>query len=122
MACVSGTSARLVGIGLVAGVFSSLFGVGGGLVIVPLLLLLAAYPPHEATATSLGAVAITALAGVVAYALRHDIRYSYAALVGLPATIGVIGGAALQQRFSGRALTLSFALLLVGIGIWLMVG
>jgi uncharacterized protein len=119
---VSRTSARLVGIGLVAGVFSSLFGVGGGLVIVPLLLLLAAYPPHEATATSLGAVAITALAGVVAYALRHDIRYSYAALVGLPATIGVIGGAALQQRFSGRALTLSFALLLVGIGIWLMVG
>jgi uncharacterized protein len=122
MGRVSRTSARLVGIGLVAGVFSSLFGVGGGLVIVPLLLLLAAYPPHEATATSLGAVAITALAGVVAYALRHDIRYSYAALVGLPATIGVIGGAMLQQLFSGRALILSFALLLVGIGIWLMVG
>ena len=114
--------ARLVLIGLAAGFLSALLGVGGGLVIVPLLLLLAAYPPHEATATSLGAVAITALAGVVAYALRHDIRYSYAALVGLPATIGVIGGAALQQRFSGRALTLSFALLLVGIGVWLMVG
>src|SRR5262249_30148876 len=78
--CMSGVSARLVGIGLVAGVFSALFGVGGGLVIVPLLLLLAAYPPHQATATSLGAVAITALAGVIAYALRHDIRYAYAAL------------------------------------------
>jgi len=119
---VSGVSARLVGIGLVAGVFSALFGVGGGLVIVPLLLLLAAYPPHQATATSLGAVAITALAGVVAYALRHDIRYAYAALVGLPATVGVVGGTALQQRFSGRALTLAFALLLVGIGIWLIAG
>ena len=119
---MSGLSARLVAIGLVAGVFSSLFGVGGGLVIVPMLLLLAAYPPHEATATSLGAVAITALAGVVAYALRHDIRYAYAALVGLPATVGVVGGAALQQRFTGRALTLAFALLLVGIGIWLLAG
>ena len=100
---MSGLSARLVGIGLVAGVFSSLFGVGGGLVIVPLLLLLAAYPPHQATATSLGAVAITAVAGVVAYAFRHDIRYAYAALVGLPATVGVVGGAALQQRFSGTS-------------------
>src|SRR5439155_27001208 len=97
-------------------------GAVGGPVIVPRRLLRAAYPPPEATATSLGAVAITALAGVVAYALRHDIRNSYAALVGFPATIGVIGGAALQQRFSVRALTLSFALLLVGIGIWLMVG
>ncbi len=122
IACVSGLSARLVGIGLVAGVFSSLFGVGGGLVIVPLLLLVVAYPPHQATATSLGAVAITAVAGVVAYAFRHDIRYAYAALVGLPATVGVVGGAALQQRFSGRALTLAFAVLLVGIGIWLIVG
>ena len=73
---------RLVAIGLVAGVFSSLFGVGGGLVIVPLLLLFAAFPPHQATATSFGAIAITALAGAAAYALRHDIRYAYAALVG----------------------------------------
>ena len=119
---MSGHSARLVGIGLVAGIFSSLFGVGGGLVIVPLLLLLAAYPPHHATATSLGAIAITAVAGVVAYAFRHDIRYAYAALVGLPAMVGVVGGAALQQRFTGRALTLAFAVLLLGIGIWLIVG
>jgi uncharacterized membrane protein YfcA len=42
--------------------------------------------------------------------------------VGLPATVGVVGGAALQQRFSGRALTHAFALLLVGIGIWLIAG
>ena len=84
---------RLVLIGLTAGFFSALFGVGGGIVIVPLLLLVAAFPPHEATATSLGAIAVTALAGVVAYALRHDIRYAYAALVGVPATVGALGGA-----------------------------
>ena len=113
---------RLVAIGLVAGVFSSLFGVGGGIVIVPLLLLLASFRPHEATATSLGAIAITALAGVVAYALRHDIRYAHAALVGLPATVGALGGATLQQRVSARSLTLGFAGLLAGIGIWLIAG
>jgi uncharacterized membrane protein YfcA len=113
---------RLVVIGLVAGVFSSLFGVGGGIVIVPLLLLLASFRPHEATATSLGAIAITALAGVAAYALRHDIRYAYAALVGFPAAVGALSGTMLQQRFSGRSLTLGFAALLTGLGVWLIVG
>jgi uncharacterized protein len=113
---------KLIAIGLVAGVFSALFGVGGGIVIVPLLLLAAAFKPHQATATSLGAIAITALTGVIAYALRHDVRYAYAVLLGLPATVGALGGATLQQRFSGRALTLSFALLLVAIAIWLLAG
>ena len=113
---------RLILIGLVAGVFSSLFGVGGGIVIVPLLLLATAFLPHEAAATSLGAIAITALAGVAAYAFRHDIRYAYAVLVGLPATFGALGGATLQQRLSARSLTLGFASLLVAIGIWLIVG
>ena len=113
---------RLVAIGLVAGVFSALFGVGGGIVIVPLLLLAASFQPHNATATSLGAIAITALAGATAYALRHDVHYSYAALLGVPAAIGALGGATLQQRVSARSLTLAFAALLVGIGIWLIVG
>ena len=114
--------ARLVAIGLVAGVFSSLFGVGGGIVIVPLLLMLVAFRPHEAAATSLGAIAITALAGVTVYALRHDVRYAYAALLGAPAAVGALAGAAVQQRFSARSLTLGFAALLAGIGVWLIVG
>ena len=69
---------RLVLIGLVAGLFSSLFGVGGGIVIVPLLLLTAAFQPREATATSLGAIVITAIAGVTLYALRGKVDVSYA--------------------------------------------
>jgi uncharacterized membrane protein YfcA len=113
---------RLAAIGLVAGVFSALFGVGGGIVIVPLLLLATSFRPHEATATSLGAIAITALSGVIAYALRHDIRYGYAVLLGLPAMAGALVGAALQQRLSARSLTLAFAMLLVALGIWLIAG
>ena len=65
---------RLVLIGLVAGVFSSLFGVGGGIVIVPLLILVAAFGTREATATSLGAIVITALAGVTLYAAARQGR------------------------------------------------
>ena len=46
----------LIAIGVVAGVFSALFGVGGGVVIVPLLILVAGFDAHGATATSIGAI------------------------------------------------------------------
>jgi uncharacterized membrane protein YfcA len=113
---------RLVLIGLVAGVFSSLFGVGGGIVIVPLLIMLVAFGTREATATSLGAIVITALAGVTLYALRGKVEVGYAALVGIPAMGGAIVGAAAQQRLSSRSLTVAFAALLTAVGLWLIAG
>ena len=113
---------RLVLIGLVAGVFSSLFGVGGGIVIVPLLIMLVAFGTREATATSLGAIVITALAGVTLYALRGKVEVGYAALVGIPAMGGAILGAAAQQRLSSRSLTVAFAVLLTAVGLWLIAG
>jgi len=113
---------RLVAIGLTAGVFSALFGVGGGIVIVPLLLLLAAYTPHAAAATSLGAILLTSIAGALLYGLRGDVRPAYAALVGIPAVVGAVLGTGLQHRLSGRALTLAFAGLLAAIGVWLIAG
>ncbi len=113
---------RLVAIGLVAGVFSSLFGVGGGIVIVPLLIMVAAFGTREATATSLGAIVITALAGVAIYALHGKVEVGYAALVGLPAAAGAIVGAATQQRLSSRNVTVAFAVLLAAIGVWLIAG
>lgn len=115
-------SARLVAIGLLAGLLSAVFGVGGGIVIVPLLLLVCAFAPRVAAATSLGAIAITALGGVVLYAVRGDVRVSYAALVGLPAIAGALSGTALQQRLSGAVLTFAFSAFLAGVGVWMLVG
>jgi uncharacterized membrane protein YfcA len=112
---------RLVAIGLVAGVFSALFGVGGGLIAVPLLILLAHLPGRVATATSLGAIGITALAGVVAYAFRGQVDPGYAALVGLPAAVGAFVGTSLQQRITNQNLTYGFAVLITAIGVWLLV-
>jgi uncharacterized protein len=112
---------RLVAIGLVAGFFSALFGVGGGIVIVPLLILWVAFPTRAAAATSLAAIGLTAFAGVVNYWAHGDVRPGYAALVGFPAAAGAIGGTALQQRLHARTVELLFALLLVGIAIWLFV-
>ncbi len=113
---------RLVLIGLVAGLFSSLFGVGGGIVIVPLLIIVAAFGTREAAATSLGAIVITALAGVMLYALHGKVDVPYALLVGIPAMGGALIGSSAQTRISGRALTLAFAALLAAMGIWLIAG
>ncbi len=113
---------RLVLIGLVAGVFSAVFGVGGGIVIVPLLILGAGFAAKEASAVSLGAIAITALAGVVVYAFHGKVDVAYAAVVGVPAMAGAVAGASLQRRLSGFGMLLAFAGLLVVIGVWLIVG
>lgn len=115
-------TARLVLIGLVAGVFATVFGVGGGLIIVPLLVALASFEPHPAAATSLGAILVTASAGAVLYAARGEVRPAYAALVGIPAMLGALAGTSVQQRLSGRSLALAFAALLAVTGIWLIVG
>jgi uncharacterized protein len=112
---------RLVAIGLAAGVFSALFGVGGGIVVVPLLILLLAFDERVATATSLGAILITALAGVVVYGLRGELHVGYAALVGLPAAAGALLGTSLQQRLRTTIITYGFALLLAAIAVWLFV-
>ena len=114
------TSVRLVAIGLAAGVFSALFGVGGGILAVPLLVLVAGLPQRVATATSLAAIGITASAGVAVYAFRGEVDVGYAALVGLPAAAGALVGTSLQQRIRTSTLTYGFALLLTGVGMWLL--
>jgi uncharacterized membrane protein YfcA len=115
------TDVRLVLIGLAAGLFSALFGVGGGIIVVPLLLLLCAWEARAATATSLAAIGITALSGVIAYAIHGDVRVEYAALVGLPAAVSVAGAAALQQRLQTRTIELLFAAFLLGVAVWFFV-
>lgn len=108
---------RLVLIGLAAGFFSALFGVGGGIVIVPLLLLTVRWELRSAAATSLAAIGITASAGVITYVVHGQVEPLYALLVGVPAAFGAAGGSALQQRLPVRTLSLLFAALLVGIAI-----
>jgi uncharacterized membrane protein YfcA len=113
-------TARLVLIGLVSGVFATVFGVGGGIVVVPLLVALVAFRPHVATGTSLAAILVTASAGVVLYTVHGEVDVGYAALVGVPAMAGAVVGTGLQQRVSGRVLTLAFAAFLAVVAVWLI--
>jgi uncharacterized protein len=112
---------KLAAIGLVAGLFSALFGVGGGIVIVPLLVLVAGFDGKVATGTSLAAIGITALAGSIFYAIEGHVDVGHAALVGLPAAGGAVVGSVIQQRVSARALSFAFAGLLAAIAAWLLV-
>jgi uncharacterized protein len=111
----------LVLIGLLAGFFSALFGVGGGIVVVPLLLLIGRWQQRPAMATSLAAIGIIAVAGTISYGFHGELKPGAAAVVGLPAAVGAIAGTSLQQRLANRTLSLLFALLLVGIGVKLLV-
>jgi uncharacterized membrane protein YfcA len=113
---------RLVAIGLAAGVFSAFFGVGGGIIAVPLLIAVAGLPERSATATSLLAIAITATAGVVVFGLRGEVDVGHAALVGLPAAAGALVGTAWQQRIRASTVAYGFALLLTAIGVWMIGG
>jgi uncharacterized protein len=106
-----------VAIGLVAGFFSALFGVGGGVVIVPLLLLAVRWEMREATATSLAAIGITATAGTITYVVHGEVRPLYALLIGVPAAFGAASGSSLQRRLPVRTLSFLFAALLVAIAI-----
>jgi len=97
----------LVLIGLAAGFFSALFGVGGGIIIVPLLLVFAHFLQRPAMATSLAAIGLIAVAGTISYGFHGELKPGAAAIVGIPGAIGAIAGTALQQRLANRTLSLS---------------
>src|SRR6058998_661440 len=85
---------RLAVIATAAGMFSGLFGVGGGTIIVPLLILWLAYGEREATGTSLSAIVIIAGYAAVGQALYGNVNVGQAALVGVPGLRGGGGGRA----------------------------
>jgi uncharacterized protein len=103
----------LAGIGIVGGLFGGLFGVGGGLIVVPLLIMFVALDAKVATATSLAAIGLTAAFGVIAFTALDHVAWRDAVLVGLPAMAGTLAGVALQQRVSSRLLTYLFSGFLV---------
>ncbi len=104
---------KLVAIGTAAGLFSGLFGVGGGSVIVPLLVLWLGYQERAATATSLAAIVFIAGFAAATQGLYGNVHVLDAVLVGVPAVAGVLIGTWLQQRVHNRAISLMFAAVLV---------
>ncbi len=112
---------KLMAIGTLAGLFSGIFGVGGGTVIVPLLVLWLGYGEREATGTSLAAIVFIAAFAAAAQAGYGNVRVVDGVLVGVPAVGGVLVGTRLQQRLQGRTIALLFAVVLVASAVELLV-
>ena len=117
---LAGTWPRLVLVGLTAGLFAALFGVGGGVVMVPLLTVLLGYDTKVATATSLAAIIVTATVGVIAHGALGNVAWGYAVLIGLPAVVGVLAGLWIKERIPTHTLTVGFAAMLAVVAIWLV--
>lgn len=107
-------------IGTAGGLQSGLFGVGGGAIIVPLLIVLAAYGAREAAATSIAAITVIAAAGTITHIGYGNVRWEYVGALAVPAIAGAILGAAVQQRIRKEWITLGLAVLLLLMGIDLL--
>lgn len=106
---------QLTAVGTAAGVFSGLFGVGGGTVIVPALVLWLGYEQREAAGTSLAAIVVIATVAAAFHAAYGNVDVARAVLIGAPAVAGVLAGTWLQQRVPRNVISIGFAVLLVAV-------
>jgi uncharacterized membrane protein YfcA len=113
---------KLAAIATLAGAFSGLFGVGGGTIIVPLLILWFGYGERLATGTSLAAIILIGLLGALAQGgIYGNVHVETGLLLAIPAVVGVVLGTAIQQRIPQRAVSYLFALLLVAMAVELII-
>src|SRR5205823_14286911 len=105
-----------IAIGLIAGVLAGLFGIGGGIVIAPALILLARFAPQMATGTSLGALLLPVGAlGAWEYYRRGHLDIVAALWIALGLFLGASVGATIAQSLSWPQLQKAFAIFLVRI-------
>src|SRR2546421_6204506 len=109
-------------IGLVAGVVSGLFGVGGAIVIIPGLVLVAKLPQHAANGTSLAALLLpVGLLGAWEYYRRGQVNVPYAAIIAVGLFLGALLGAKLAGTVSDVALRRGVGAVLIVLGRRLLV-
>lgn len=109
------TYASYLLVGVIAGYFSGLFGIGGGFIMVPLLAFLLGFPVKRAAATSLAAIFLTAIAGVIGYAVNDGVVWLAAILLSVGSTAGSYIGARLLQVVSQRLIMWIYVALLLAL-------
>jgi uncharacterized protein len=107
-----------VGIGLAAGILAGLFGIGGGILIVPALVLLGGMSIQTATGTSLGALLLpVGLLGAVVYYREGHLDVRAALLLSLGMFAGAYLGATLSQTLKATVLSRLFAVFLAAVAV-----
>ncbi|MEI7025767.1 sulfite exporter TauE/SafE family protein [Paenibacillus sp. y28] len=94
----------LLAIGFLVGLVSGLFGIGGGSLFVPAMVLLFGFPPHVATATSMFTILFSAVMGSLVHGALGEIHYWWLLILAPGAYVGGILGAKITTRLSGPAL------------------
>jgi len=113
----------LVAIGLVGGIAAGLFGIGGGIVIVPALIYLAGFTQHRATGTSLVLLLPPlGLAAALEYYRHGNVDVRAAIVLGVAMFFGTWGGAYVANHTTGPHLRLAFACFVTVIGFYLLYG
>lgn len=109
-----------LGIGLAVGFISGLFGIGGGSLFVPLMVLIFRFPPHVATATSMLVILLSAVLGSATHLYMGHVD-AYALLALVPgALLGGWVGARIANRMSGKALMFTLRLTLFMLSVYLI--
>jgi uncharacterized membrane protein YfcA len=116
-------STLLLAIGLVAGVLSGIFGIGGGVVIVPALIYLAGFRQHQATGTSLAVLLPPiGIAATYEYYRHGNVDMRAAAFIAAGVLAGGWIGAVVANRVAGPYLRLAFGIFVVTLGVYLIYG
>src|SRR6516165_9564615 len=108
---------QLVAIGILGGALSGLLGVGGGIVMVPLLVFWAGYGQRDAHAMSLGAIIPISIAGIATYGVAGQVHWWDAVGLAAGSIVGARVGAGLLALIDERLLKIIFGLFLVGVAV-----
>ena len=111
----------LAAIGAAAGVLSGLFGVGGGIIMVPAMVLLAGLAPQRAAATSLASIVPIAAVGAFIFGRSDSVDLPAAGILVVGSLIGVQIGARLMPRIGDDRLRIGFALFMIAIALAMLV-
>lgn len=110
-------------IGMCGGITSGLFGIGGGIVIVPALIYGAGFSQHKATGTSLAVLLPpVGLAATIEYYRNGNVDIRAAMLIAATMLVGAWGGAFISHQLKGLHLRLLFGLFITGVGFYLIYG
>jgi uncharacterized membrane protein YfcA len=112
--------AGLVAVGAAAGLLSGLFGVGGGILMVPAMVIALGFLQQRAQATSLAAVVPIALVGAIVFGRADSVNVFAAAMLIIGSVVGVQVGARLMHRLSDDRLSLIFGCFLAAVAVSLL--
>ncbi len=112
---------KSLALGAIAGTIAGLFGVGGGVIVVPGLVLWLAVSQREASGTSTATIVASSAAAMIAFGIGGNVDWRAAGLILIGSVFGAWGGAWIAERVNERALAITFAFVLAVAGVRMVI-